>query len=191
MIIADTGFFVALASEQDAMHSAAMGVLNTLREPLITTFPVITETCYLLLSRSSHAVQCGFLEDAANGAFEIFYLQRHHPARMLTLMQRYANLPMDLADASLVVLAEHLGHGRILTVDRRDFSIYRWQDGMGLRICWMGHRGDRVCKGDSRIAPIYFLSLHLSTGCQHPRTHPKDPQQSFRVGVVVFAHSFH
>ena len=37
-------------------------------------------------------------------------------------------LPMDLADASLVALAEHLGHGRILTCDRRDFSIYRWNN---------------------------------------------------------------
>ncbi|GAP97844.1 hypothetical protein [Leptolyngbya sp. NIES-2104] len=35
---------------------------------------------------------------------------------------------MDFADASLVVLAEHLGHGRVLTVDRRDFSVYRWND---------------------------------------------------------------
>jgi predicted nucleic acid-binding protein len=43
-------------------------------------------------------------------------------------MRRYANLPMDFADASLVVLAENLGHGRILTSDRRDFSIYRWNN---------------------------------------------------------------
>ena len=35
---------------------------------------------------------------------------------------------MDFADASLVVLAEHLGHGKILTVDRRDFNIYRWRN---------------------------------------------------------------
>jgi uncharacterized protein len=45
---------------------------------------------------------------------------------MTELMEQYTNLPMDLADASLVVLAEHLQHGRILTVDRRDFSTYRW-----------------------------------------------------------------
>ena len=43
-------------------------------------------------------------------------------------MRRYANLPMDLADASLVVLAEQVGHGRILTCDRRDFNIYRWNN---------------------------------------------------------------
>jgi len=42
-------------------------------------------------------------------------------------LQRYASLPMDLADASLVLLAEHLGRGRILTTDLRDFESYRWK----------------------------------------------------------------
>lgn len=42
--------------------------------------------------------------------------------------KKYANLPMDLADASLVILAEHLGHGRILSSDVRDFNVYRWKD---------------------------------------------------------------
>jgi hypothetical protein len=42
-------------------------------------------------------------------------------------MKTYANLPMDLADASLVLLAEELGHGRILSTDRRDFTAYRWK----------------------------------------------------------------
>ena len=46
--------------------------------------------------------------------------------RMEIMMEQYADRPMDFADASLVVLAEHLGHGQILTVDRRDFDIYRW-----------------------------------------------------------------
>jgi len=42
-------------------------------------------------------------------------------------MNKYADLPMDLADASLVILAEHLGHGRILSTDKRDFHTYRWK----------------------------------------------------------------
>ena len=42
-------------------------------------------------------------------------------------MRRYADLPMDLADASLVLLNEHVGHGRILTTDQRDFRTYRWK----------------------------------------------------------------
>ncbi len=43
-------------------------------------------------------------------------------------MEKYANLPMDLADASLVILAEHLGHGRIPSSDVRDFNVYRWKN---------------------------------------------------------------
>lgn len=47
---------------------------------------------------------------------------------MINLMKKYADLPMDLADASLVVLAEEIKEDRILTTDFRDFNIYRWQD---------------------------------------------------------------
>jgi predicted nucleic acid-binding protein len=43
-------------------------------------------------------------------------------------MKKYADLPMDVADASLVVLAEYLGHGRILSSDKRDFQTYRWKN---------------------------------------------------------------
>ncbi|MEH2251542.1 hypothetical protein [Nostoc sp.] len=49
----------------------------------------------------------------------------HHGKRISELMEKYADLPMDLTDASLVVLAEHLGHGRILSIDFKDFNAYR------------------------------------------------------------------
>jgi predicted nucleic acid-binding protein len=52
---------------------------------------------------------------------------------MIELLENYAGLPMDMADASLVILAEHLGYGRILTSDRRDFNVYRWQKTSHLR----------------------------------------------------------
>jgi uncharacterized protein len=128
MILADTGFFIALGNNGDRYHSRAIQVISTLREPLITTYPVITETSYLLARDAGLAVQFEFLTEVANGTFPVFDIQRQHLARMVELMRRYDNLPMDLADASLVVLAEHLGHGRILTCDRRDFNIYRWKN---------------------------------------------------------------
>jgi uncharacterized protein len=62
------------------------------------------------------------------GAFDIFDLDRYHYRRIEELMQKYCDLPMDLADASLIVLAEHLGHGRIFSSDLRDFNIYRWNN---------------------------------------------------------------
>ncbi|UBF29263.1 PIN domain-containing protein [Kovacikia minuta CCNUW1] len=128
MIIADTGFFIALGNQTDQIHPAAIAVLNTFNEPLITTYPVITETCYLLLARVGNDAQCDFLRDIAAGGIEVFHLELPAIERMVGLMERYADLPMDMADASLIVLAEHLGHGRILTVDQRDFNICRWNN---------------------------------------------------------------
>ena len=127
MIIADNGFFFALANQSDRYHSAALSALEAINEPLITTYPVITETCYLLLSTGGNFAQCNFLRNLAAGAAEIFHLQEVHLVRMIELLENYADLPMDMADASLVILAEHLGYGRILTSGRRDFNVYRWQ----------------------------------------------------------------
>jgi hypothetical protein len=69
-----------------------------------------------------------FLRSAREGAFEIFPLGPEHLPRALTLMAKYRDLPMDLADASLVILAEALGTGRILSTDPRDFEAYRWKN---------------------------------------------------------------
>lgn len=129
MIIADTGFFLALFNANDRHHHQAIEVLNNLREPLITTHPVISETCYLLVARGGGIKQeCNFLIDIAEQAFQVFDLQLIHFQRMAFLIQQYADLPMDYADASLVVLAEQLENGRILTTDRRDFAVYRWKN---------------------------------------------------------------
>lgn len=127
MIIADTGFFLALFNASDTHHHRAVTILNSLTESLVTTHPVVTETCYLLMTRGGGIHQeRQFLIDISESAFEIFIPSTWHFQRMAELMQQYENLPMDYADASLVVLAEHLADGRIITTDRRDFAIYRW-----------------------------------------------------------------
>ncbi|MDY7095836.1 MAG: PIN domain-containing protein [Acidobacteriota bacterium] len=127
MILADTGFWLALANPRDRHHATARRRLERLAEPLITTWPVITETCYLLLTRIGPPSQREFLTLLDRGGFEVFPLDPEHVPRTLELMQAYEDLPMDLADASLVVLAEALGHGRILSTGRRDFGAYRWK----------------------------------------------------------------
>ena len=128
MIIADTGFFLALANGRDQHHQAAKQTLDQLVEPLITTWPVMTETCHLLANRLAPQAAETFLASAARGAFELFELETAHLPRIVDLMRKYRQLPMDLADASLVILAEHVGSGRILSTDRRDFGAYRWKN---------------------------------------------------------------
>ena len=127
MIIADTGFFLALANSRDHHHELAKRALGQLVEPLVTTWPVMTETCHLLANRLNVPAAETFVASAARGGFQIFELQTEHLPRIVELMRKYRQLPMDLADASLVILAEHLGSGRILSTDRRDFGAYRWK----------------------------------------------------------------
>jgi predicted nucleic acid-binding protein len=127
MIIADTGFWLALANRKDHYHAVAKERLSKLQEPLITTWPVMTETCYLFLDRLGGEAEQKFMQSFASGGFEVFDLTREHAPTIARYMRKYADLPMDLADASLLILAEHLGHGRILSTDGRDFGTYRWK----------------------------------------------------------------
>ena len=128
MIIADTGFWLALGNERDRHHSAAVSAFRRLNEALVTTWPVLTETCHLLASRLGSEALERFVTAGAGGAFELFALEQHHLSRAAELMKKYCNLPMDLADASLVILAEELGTGRILSTDTRDFGAHRWKN---------------------------------------------------------------
>ena len=127
MVIVDTGFWLALVNRRDSDHERAVACLEKIREPLITTWPAVTETSLLLCARLGNRAQRSFLGSYANGAFSVFDLTPEHIPHVIHLMQKYEDLPMDLADASMVVLAEHLGHGRILSTDRRDFDTYRWK----------------------------------------------------------------
>ncbi len=128
MLIADTGFFVALADRRDEFHRCAVDCVQGLREPLITTWPVLSETSHFLTTRVSQMAGVKFLDDVAAGAVLLHPFEPAHLPQMCKLMKKYADLPMDLADASLVLLAEHLDDGRILSTDQRDFKTYRFKN---------------------------------------------------------------
>lgn len=127
MIIADTGFWLALANVQDRHHQRATAALGRVSEPLVTTWAVLTETCHLLLARLGNVALERFVAAGVGGAYELFTLEQTHLARVEVLMKKYRDLPMDLADASLVILAEELGSGKILSTDVRNFGTYRWK----------------------------------------------------------------
>jgi hypothetical protein len=94
MVITDTGFWLALASDDDVYHAQAQNVLDRLQEPLITTWCVATEACYLLLTRIGNHAQVSFMNNLFTGGVQIFDLQLPHIQRMLQLMERYADLPI-------------------------------------------------------------------------------------------------
>jgi hypothetical protein len=95
---------------------------------LITTWPVMTETCHLLLARVGYDALGRFVTKAREGAFELFALAPEHLPAIEALMAKFRDLPCDLADASLVIVAESIGSERILSTDARVFGTYRWKN---------------------------------------------------------------
>lgn len=124
-MLADTGYWLALANRSDEWHGAAVVATQHLNEPLVVTWPVVTEVCHLLGRYGGANAQTGFLNLLRTSA-EIRPHGISHLTSVSELIAKYRDLPMDLADASLVVAAAELSDGRILTTDERDFGIYRW-----------------------------------------------------------------
>ena len=128
MILADTGYWVALFCRRDKFHSAAVAAERVVGdEQLVTTWPVVTEACFLILRDNDQGRVLDFLDAIRDGVAEMHDLPKDAPARIGALMRKYRSLPMDLADASLIVVAEELDEGRILTIDHAEFSTYRWK----------------------------------------------------------------
>ena len=119
----DTGCIVALLDRSEANHEICVAAVSEVNFSLVTCEPVIAEACYLL--RKLRGASDAVLENVERGVFNIpFRIDQSTPA-LRALMKKYAQVPMDLADACLVHLATELGTGRILTLDG-DFRIYRW-----------------------------------------------------------------
>ena len=129
MILADSGFWIALGNGRDRHHDAARAALERHSgEGFVSTWPVLTEVTHLLCARVSVSQCVAFVDSIARGACEVPEPPPDALFRAHALMSHYRDLPMDLADASLVILAEDLGEGRILSTDQRDFEGYRWKN---------------------------------------------------------------
>ena len=123
MILVDAGPLVALIHADDQEHVRCKKIFESLNEPMGTVWPALTEAMYLL--GFSWQAQEAAWELVERQAVQILPLEHADVPRMMELMRRYRDLPMDLADAALVRVAEREKLRRIFTIDRRDFEIYR------------------------------------------------------------------
>ena len=123
MILVDTGPLVALFDPRDRDHAASKRLLGSLRSPLVTTLAVLTETFHLIhpASRGAEALR-EFIDARGLG---VWFMDAALLSRAFELMRRYADHPMDLADASLVTAAEALRTTTVFTLDRSDFATSR------------------------------------------------------------------
>jgi hypothetical protein len=127
MILVDTGAWLALADRGDAYHVRSREFFRTNQEPLITTYPVLVESVHLMIKRIGVEKTLAWMGALTAQGVGVFTMTADHLPRLNALMRQYGDLPMDLADASLVLLAEELGEGRIVSTDERDFHAYRWK----------------------------------------------------------------
>lgn len=131
MILVDTGPWIALFDPKDPAHDAAKGILRSIQEPLVTTPAVLTEAFHLLGGWNRGTKALG--EFLARGGARVWFPPTEILGRLFELMQKYADRPMDFADATLVCAAEHFRTTHIFTIDRNDFATYRARIGKGTR----------------------------------------------------------
>ena len=122
-VLVDAGPLVALVDAADSQHEPCIETLKTIRDPLITVWPAFTEAMHLL--GDSWRGQKALWSRIETEALTLASLDAQDATRMRELMEKYRGLPMDLADAALVRVAERDGLTQIFTLDRRHFSIYR------------------------------------------------------------------
>jgi predicted nucleic acid-binding protein len=118
----DAGPMIALFNSDDKYHPKIMGFLKTYKGILTTTWSVVTEVCYML--RYNTNVQIDFLRWIDKGGIKIEDIGELDIRRIIELSQKYSDIPMDLADASLIIIAERLKVKDIITIDS-DYYIYR------------------------------------------------------------------
>lgn len=127
MILVDTGPLVALFDPKEAEHQRCREVLRDLTEPLGSTLPVLTEAFHILSPETigSDRLREFILEDG----LQVLPLDREALKRAFELMEQYRDQCMDLADASLIAVAETVPTLKLFTLDRKEFSIYRVRRG--------------------------------------------------------------
>jgi predicted nucleic acid-binding protein len=125
MILIDTGPLVALIDKADKdNHQKCRSIFRSLRQPIYTTWPCITEAMYFLGDKRGWKGQAALWTFFSRGAIHIHSPGDEEWKRVRELMEQYKDTPMDFADASLVTLAEETRIKRIFTLDR-DFRVYR------------------------------------------------------------------
>ena len=127
MILVDSGPLVALFNGNDHHHDYCREILEEIDEDLLTTTPVLTEAFHLLRP-TIHRVS-GLMDFVRQGGVGVLPMDDRNLRRSFDLMLRYADSPMDFADASIVSAAEEVGTNTVFTLDYRHFTTYRIQRG--------------------------------------------------------------
>jgi uncharacterized protein len=136
-VLVETGFLIALFDRTDKLHESAKKMLAALvrdrRAALVSVWPTIVETCFFLDPSGKLAL----LQWIERGAMRLRPIEIGDLAAISGVIARFAEHNIDLADATLVWLAEAEGTQRVLTTDRRDFDMLRTASGQAFERLWV------------------------------------------------------
>lgn len=124
-VLCDTGPLVAVLNPNDAEHTRCTDTLRLIQPPLLTCWPVLTEAAWLL--RADPQAVSRLLTGVEAGLYQILDIKPDALAEIERLYAKYRSIAPQLADLALVHLAHREEIKTVFTLDRRDFSVYRWK----------------------------------------------------------------
>jgi predicted nucleic acid-binding protein len=124
-VVLDTSFLFALTDLTDLNHDCVLAVVQSINEPLLLPSFVLPEVCYLIASRLGHQAMRKFIANLVVSGVQIESMMATDLERVGQILEQYADSQLDFVDAVIVAISERLRITRVLTLDRRDFSIMR------------------------------------------------------------------
>lgn len=126
IVVADTGFVVALLNRSDVRHTDVTAVYLRQQQILIPQ-TVLAEVAYLLGRNAGIMTVVAFLQGMSTSRFKLVALADSDLERVAEILEKYADSRIDFVDASVMAVAERYGSTTILTLDQRDFRLFRPQ----------------------------------------------------------------
>jgi predicted nucleic acid-binding protein len=133
-VIVDTSALLAYFDRNEPAHDAVTAVIESADDTLVVSPYVVAEVDYLVLTRHGSAAEHAVLRELSSGAWDLAEMSADRLAAALAIVERYADQPIGVADASNLVLAQAYRMTTVVTLDRRHFSVLRLPDGRALEI---------------------------------------------------------
>ena len=134
MIIIDTSGLLAWVDGTQHDHQRVVTAMSRVQAPYILSPFILAEIDYLLSTRVNFSAECAFLEEVGRGAYRLESFTASDIQRALAVVEKFGDLEVGLADASIVVLAERYNVRDVLTLDERHFRPLRTFSGLPFRL---------------------------------------------------------
>jgi len=125
LVIVDTGIIYALADVKDSWHKKSVEFLSRFDGRLIVPSMVIPEACYLLNTYLGQNAELGFINSINSREIAVEHFNFEDLTRCIALLKKYNDFNLGFVDVSVIATAERLKICKVMTTDRRHFSVLK------------------------------------------------------------------